>query len=139
MRQWRYTARGQFTSYIIRIVSISGAKQDKAWGLFEIDDKDKDFVYRQHNFYVANGLLGEQCYCSGMTTEQNSKIRMHSSRMRTTRSLLYKGGSMSRGVSVRGGSLSRETPPPMNRMTDRCKNVTLAQTSFAGGNHTINI
>ena len=25
-------------------------------------------------------------------------------------------------------------PPPMNRMTDRCKNITLPQTSFAGGN-----
>ena len=26
------------------------------------------------------------------------------------------------------------TPPPVNRMTDRCKNITLPQTSFAGGN-----
>ena len=26
-------------------------------------------------------------------------------------------------------------PPPMNRMTDRCKNITLPQTSFAGGNN----
>ena len=24
--------------------------------------------------------------------------------------------------------------PPVNRMTDRCKNITLPQTSFAGGN-----
>ena len=27
------------------------------------------------------------------------------------------------------------TPPPMNRMTDRCKNITLPQTSFEGGNY----
>ena len=26
--------------------------------------------------------------------------------------------------------------PPLNRMTDRCKNITLPQTSFAGGNYT---
>ena len=25
-------------------------------------------------------------------------------------------------------------PPPVDRMTDRCKNITLPQTSFAGGN-----
>ena len=25
-------------------------------------------------------------------------------------------------------------PPPVNRMTNRCKNITLPQTSFAGGN-----
>ena len=28
--------------------------------------------------------------------------------------------------------------PPMNRMTDRCKNITLPQTSFAGGNKWLN-
>ena len=27
--------------------------------------------------------------------------------------------------------------PPVNRMTDRCKNITLPQTSFAGGNNRI--
>ena len=27
--------------------------------------------------------------------------------------------------------------PPVNRMTNRCKNITLPQTSFAGGNNTI--
>ena len=30
---------------------------------------------------------------------------------------------------LRGGLL-----PPVNRMTNRCKNITLPQTSFAGGN-----
>ena len=28
-----------------------------------------------------------------------------------------------------------EADPPVNRMTDRCKNITLPQTSFAGGNN----
>ena len=28
-------------------------------------------------------------------------------------------------------------PPLMNRMTDRCKNITLPQTSFAGGKYSI--
>ena len=27
------------------------------------------------------------------------------------------------------------TPPPVNRITDRCKNITFAQTTFAGGNY----
>ena len=27
----------------------------------------------------------------------------------------------------------RDHLPPVNRMTDRCKNITLSQTSFAGG------
>ena len=26
-------------------------------------------------------------------------------------------------------------PPPVNRMTDACKNITVSQTSFAGGKH----
>ena len=29
-----------------------------------------------------------------------------------------------------GGCLVRYSPPPVNRMTDRCKNITLAKTSF---------
>ena len=29
------------------------------------------------------------------------------------------------------------TPPPVNGMTNRCKNITLPQTSFAGGNNMI--
>ena len=30
--------------------------------------------------------------------------------------------------------IGRQTPPPVNRITHRCKNITLPQTSFAGGN-----
>ena len=38
----------------------------------------------------------------------------------------------------RGGMCGRGTsmtcmPPPVHRMTDACKNITLPQTSFAGG------
>ena len=101
--------------------------------------------------------------------------RMHSSRMRTTRTLPYGGGFPDRPPSPGqspppGQSLPfnreppgqrpleqrrppdrappgqsppwTETPPdrdpqtdtPLNRMTHGCKNITLPQTSFAGGN-----
>ena len=39
------------------------------------------------------------------------------------------------GVPVQRGCTCPGTPPPVNRMTDRCKNSTLPQTSFAGGNN----
>ena len=79
---------------------------------------------------------------------------MHSSRMRTARLLTVSRGSASKGVCTTrqglhlgglhlGGSaqpcgglhlegLGRPRPP-VNRMTHRCKNITLPQTSFAGG------
>ena len=63
--------------------------------------------------------------------------RMHSSRMRTAR-LFPISPTMhcSGGVPGPGGVPAQVLPPPspMNRMTDRCKNITLPQTSFAGGN-----
>ena len=90
---------------------------------------------------------------------------MHSCRMHTTRSLLYGGisvqgrvtgrfvsrgfcvqgglclGSLSGGVSVPGGVSHRHPPgqnlPPVDRMTDARKNITLPQTLFAGGNYLI--
>ena len=61
------------------------------------------------------------------------------------------GGSPWRGVSLEGvgcllggGCLlgrggipaCTEADPPVNRMTDACENITLPQTSFAGGNYT---
>ena len=43
-------------------------------------------------------------------------------------------GCLLRGVSAHGGVLSqhapRQTPPLVNRMTKRCKNITLATTSL---------
>ena len=60
---------------------------------------------------------------------------MHPSRMRTICSLPYGGWSLSGGsLCVWGGSLSGRPPPPVNRMTDRCKNITLPQTLFVSGN-----
>ena len=37
------------------------------------------------------------------------------------------------GVPTQGG-VPVQVLPPVNRMTDRCQNITLPQTSFAGGN-----
>ena len=56
---------------------------------------------------------------------------------------VYLGGVPGpRGVLVRGGCTWSQggvpgagVLPPVNRMTDRCKNITLPQTSFAGGNN----
>ena len=63
------------------------------------------------------------------TFEKRFETRMHSSRMRTARSSSRPGG----------GVVLHQAPPgpgnpPVNRMTDRCKNIPLPQTSFAGGN-----
>ena len=40
-------------------------------------------------------------------------------------------GSASRGVCIQGGW--GDPLPPVNRMTHKCKNITLPQTSFVGG------
>ena len=47
------------------------------------------------------------------------------------------------GVCVAGGAgihtpLPRRAPPPVERMTDTCRNITLPQTSFAGGKYSDN-
>ena len=44
-------------------------------------------------------------------------------------------GSLSKGGLCSWGSLSGSLPPPVNRMTHRCKSITLPQTSFVGGNN----
>ena len=41
-------------------------------------------------------------------------------------------GTCPGGVYLPGG-VPAHVLPPVNRMTDRCKNITLSQTSFAGG------
>ena len=83
---------------------------------------------------------------------------MHSSRMRTTCLLTVshsaQGGLHPKGSAQPPGCRPPQmqtpwmqtppgcTPPPLrvNRMTDRCRNITLPQTSFAGGNNkTINV
>ena len=58
---------------------------------------------------------------------------MHSSWMRTSRSLTVCRSLLPGGVSLAGGGIPACTvadPPPVNRMTDRCKNITLATTSL---------
>ena len=61
--------------------------------------------------------------------------------MRTARSLTISwwGGACvvgvhGRGACVGGACMARTPPPtPVDRMTDACKNITLPQTSSAGG------
>ena len=45
------------------------------------------------------------------------------------------GCLLPRGSPCQGGFLDGRSPP-VNRMTNRCKNITLPQTSFAGGKNT---
>ena len=50
------------------------------------------------------------------------------------------GGCLPSGVSAWGGGVSilvcnGSDTPPVNKITDRCKDVTLPQTSFAGSNN----
>ena len=54
--------------------------------------------------------------------------RTHSSRMR--------GGGGPPGTPLPPGpGIPRTRHPPVDRMTDRCKHITLPQTSFAGGKY----
>ena len=50
---------------------------------------------------------------------------------------VWSGGSglVPGGGLVRGGGSAGQEPPPVNRMTNRCKNITLAKTSFRAGNY----
>ena len=61
----------------------------------------------------------------------SSETRMHSSRMRTGRSLTVCWGGER---LIPGGVVSqhalRQTPPPVDRITDKSKNITLATTSL---------
>ena len=41
-----------------------------------------------------------------------------------------RGFSLPGGVSLVPGGACPETPPPVNRITDTCKNITLATTSL---------
>ena len=88
------------------------------------------------------------CMLSTINDRNDMKVytetRMHSSRMRTVHLLTIScsvgGGGV---VHLHGCRPSRmrilpldSDPPLVNRMTDRCKNITLPQTLFAGGNNT---
>ena len=77
-------------------------------------------------------------------------MKIYETRMHTTRSSSHPGGGLhqaphiadppgpdpSRPGTPREQTTPRDQSPPVNRMTDRCKNITLLQTSFAGGNKT---
>ena len=70
-----------------------------------------------------------------------SKItRKHSRRMRTSRFSGCGGGGPNlpcrQAPTTVRRSPCRQTPSPVNRMTGTCKNITLPQNTFAGGNNT---
>ena len=67
---------------------------------------------------------------------------MHSSRMRTAHISCHPwGGCLPGGCLPRAGLLREDVCPGsvvhplVNRMTDSCKNITLPETSFSGGNN----
>ena len=74
------------------------------------------------------GYLPGGCICPGGCTCQGVYLHVGV--------YLPRGVYMPRGCTCPGGCTCRGTPP-VNRMTDRCKNITLPQTSFAGGNNAI--
>ena len=50
------------------------------------------------------------------------------------RGMYLLGGYLPGGVPAKGGGVPAQVLPPVNRMTDRYKNITLPQTLFVGGN-----
>ena len=113
------------------------------------------FCYKFINF-----SLSSSCAKTSETDTLHYQTRMHSSRMRTGRSLtvcwsllpggggvwsgegvvlggvcgpggwsrgVWSGGVWSWGVSLPGGGVSLPETPPVDRITDACKNITLAQ------------
>ena len=115
--------------------------------------------------YVGTGLGPGpiKFYCSRSSPHINCSMkiqhntRMHPNRMRTARLLTvsqhallgmylpggvpaggrctFPGGVPAQGECTCAGGIPAQVLPPVNRMTDRCKNITLLQTSFAGGNN----
>ena len=59
---------------------------------------------------------------------KHQQTSMHSSSTRTARLLTVWGGGLPNPWE------GADPTPPVNRMTHRCENITLTQTSFAGGN-----
>ena len=99
---------------------------------------------------------------SSQLEKHMSTTRMHSSRMRTARSSSHPGGlhqapppeqapldqapphckacwdstpPAARHAGIPPVMHAGIAPPPVNRMTNGCKNITLPQTSFAGGKY----
>ena len=70
--------------------------------------------------YLPGGYLPGGCTCQGVPAQ----------------GVYLPGGVPARGVYLpRWGVPAKGGIPLVNRMTDRCKNITLPHTSFAGGNN----
>ena len=83
------------------------------------------------------GYLPRGCACPRECTCQGVYLpRGVPARGVPARGVPAKGGIPARGVPARGCTcpgVPAQVPLPVNRITDTCKNITLPQTSFAGG------
>ena len=82
-------------------------------------------VYLPWGVYLLGRVPARECICPGGCTCQGV--------------YLPRGVDLPGGVPVQGGctclwGCTCPGTPPVNRMTDRCKNITFPYTSFAGGN-----
>ena len=70
--------------------------------------------------YLPGGYLARGCTCPGVYLPRGDVPAW--------------GCTCREGGLPAGGVPAQVLPPPVNRMTDRCKNITLPQTSVADGN-----
>ena len=121
----------------------------RSFDLFIFDYLTFIYNYQTTALFINNDWR----YDNFQDNENDYQTRMHSSRIRTARSLPYRGGSLSGRPPLKGTWDQRQTPlegtwdqaarqevtsyrpPPQKkpRMTHASKNVTLPQTSFASG------
>ena len=66
---------------------------------------------------------------------RTARLLTVSSSMHCCQGDVYSRGCLPHGPGGVSQHAMRQTPSPVNRMTDRCKNITLPQISFAGGNY----
>ena len=138
--KWTYRSKALFTL----MEDECYRKIDIAW---------KRYKYQEEKLEWRDSPKQEKC------CQKQGQTGMHSSRMRTARLLTVSqhalpgggmylpGGVPARGCTCLGGVPARgylpagylPRYPPMNRMTDRCKNITLPQTSFEGGNNKLTL
>ena len=79
-------------------------------------------VYMPRGGVYLQGNLPRGCTCLGGVPAQGEGCTCPA-------------GHTCQGVFLPRGGTCQGTHPPVNKMTDRCKNITLPQTLFAGGKY----